>query len=132
MVVVHPYQRRMHRKHKRQQDPDRQSYIQLLKLAKAYSSSDTDSLIPSPITTETVIPEINFDTPGTLTPDDDPLTTTKSDSQILFDEPDLSGDDRPALRHAATAPGRVDIHANDTDRVSLERERENVSPTDKG
>jgi hypothetical protein len=122
----------MHRKHKRQQDADRQSYIHLLKLAKAYSSSDNDSLIPSPISHDAIIPEINLDTPDTLSPDDDNLMTTKSDSQIVFDEPELLGDDRPGLHHSATAPGRVDPHSHETERVSLDRDTENVSPTDKG
>jgi hypothetical protein len=132
VVVVHPYQRRMHRKHKRQQDADRQSYIHLLKLAKAYSSSDTDSLIPSPISNDAIIPEINLDTPGTLSPDDDNLMTTKSDPQIVFDEPELLGDDRPGLRHAVTAPGRVDAHSHEVEPISMERDTDNVSPTDKG
>lgn len=130
VIVVHPSQRRLHRKHKREKDPDRQSYIHLLKLAKAYSSS-SDSLAPSQNNTNDVaVPLINIDTPDTLSPDEE-LTQTASEPQIQFDEADFFGEERQRLRHSISAPARVETPSTDTD-AALERQRGNVSPTDKG
>jgi hypothetical protein len=57
VIVVHPFQRRQHRKQKREKDPDRQSYINLLKLAGQYSSSE-ESLV---VKTHGEVPEISLD-----------------------------------------------------------------------
>jgi len=125
VIVVHPFQRRLHRKHKREKDPDRQSYIHLLKLAKAYNSS-SDSLPPEPLTIGQ--PEIGVGTPDTVSPEGE-LAQTRSDP--LFDEHEGSEVERPTFRHAVTAPGRVDSPSTDVE-IALQRERENVSPRDKG
>jgi hypothetical protein len=129
VIVVHPYQRRLHRKHKREKDPDRQSYIRLLKLANVYSSS-SDDLLPSPNRRDTPITEVTIDTPDTLSPDETELIQTTSEPKIHFDEADLTVGDRPALRHSITAPGRVDSPATDVE-TALEKQK-NISPTDKG
>jgi hypothetical protein len=106
VVVVHPFYRRQHRKQKRERDPDRQSYIQLLKHAKEYTSSSSDSLyghIP-----EVSIPEISVentpaDTPESLSPDEE--LPIKKDVEVTVRE--VEGEDkitRPALTHAITDP----------------------------
>jgi hypothetical protein len=124
VIVVHPSQRRLHRKHKREKDPDRHSYIHLLKLAKAYNSS-SDSLPPAPVIVQS---EIGVGTPDTVSPEGE-LAQTRSDP--LFDEHDGSEVERPTFRHAVTAPGRVDSPSTDVD-IAVQRETENVSPRDKG
>ena len=83
VIVVHPFQRRQHRKQKREKDPDRQSYINLLKLAQEFNSSndslETDSFLHD-------IPAINLD---------------------LHHEDKEKG--KPTvLVHAVTAPGRIE------------------------
>ena len=125
VIVVHPSQRRLHRKHKREKDPDRQSYIHLLKLAKAYNSS-SDSLAHQGLTfTQT---DRGVDTPDTVSPEGE-LAQTRNDS--IFDEHEGSEAERPTFRHSVTAPGRVDSPSRDAE-IALERETENVSPRDKG
>ena len=124
--MVHPSQRRLHRKHKREKDPDRQSYIHLLKLAKAYSSS-SDSLSQPPITFAQT--DRGVETPDTISPDGE-LAQTRSDS-VVFDEHEGSEADRPTFRHSVSAPGRVDSPSRDVE-IALQRETENVSLRDKG
>lgn len=103
VIVVHPFYRRQHRKQKREKDPDRQSYIHLLKLAKSYNSS-SDSIL-SPPSQDQSIPEISIDTPldtpGTLSPDEDP-PPLKKDEVVTVEE--VTDEDRPHLTHAATDP----------------------------
>jgi len=128
VIVVHPSQRRLHRKQKRVHDPERQSYISLLTLANAYASS-SDSLHPSNSSREIVVPDISLDTPGA------------SDTEVLhgvtkpiFTETDFSGEERPTLRHYMTAPAATSstTTTHRAEEAALDRQRENMSPTDKG
>src|SRR5436309_6485541 len=100
VIVVHPFQRRLQRKHKRQKDHERQSYINLLKLAKVYSSS-SDSLVPSPMAHDAVIPEISLDTPRSMSPEEE-ILQVHSEPQNASEKSEVSGDGRPALHHATT------------------------------
>lgn len=129
VIVVHPSQRRLQRKHKRQKDPERQSYIHLLKLAKAYSSS-SESIVPAPIAHDAVVPEISLDTPGSLSPDEE-LSQAQSESQAASAESDVTGGSRPPLQHAITAPASLNRRSIDTE-AALERLRDNASPAGKG
>jgi hypothetical protein len=129
VIVVHPSQRRLQRKHKRQKDPERQSYINLLKLAKAYSSS-SDSLIPSPMAHDAIIPEISLDTPGSSSPDED-VSQVHNEPQIASEGVEVSGDSRPALHHATTAPASLNRPSTDTE-AALEGQRDQTSPAGKG
>lgn len=127
--MVHPSQRRLHRKHKREKDPDRQSYINLLKQANEYISS-SDSLVVSPDAIDSGSLLTGLDTPDSLSADDGELTHTVSDPQIRINE---TGEERPALRHSVTAPGRVDMSSTDAEAVAaLEGPGEKVSHTEKG
>jgi hypothetical protein len=129
VVVVHPYQRRLHRKHKREKDPERHCYINLLKLANVYNPS-TDSLVPSHHNTnDIIVPGITLETPDTpdsLSPDEE-AAQTQSEAQVQLDE----GDQNPGLRPSITPPAQVDPSSTDVE-TALERQRENVSLTDKG
>lgn len=127
--MVHPSQRRLHRKHKREKDPDRQSYINLLKQANEYISS-SDSLVASPDAIGPGSLLIGLDTPDSLSADDGELTHTVSDPQIRINE---TGEERPALRHSITAPGRVDMPSTDAEAAAaLEGPGEKVSHAEKG
>lgn len=129
VIVVHPFQRRLQRKHKRQKDPERQSYINLLKLAKAYSSS-SDSLVPSPIAHDAIIPEISLDTPGSMSPEEEVLQV-HGEPQIASERAEVSGDGRPVLHHATTAPASIDRLSTDTE-AALEGQKDETSPAGKG
>ena len=118
VIVVHPYQRRLHRKHKRETDPERQTYIGLLKLAGAYSSSDSLASAHAP---DPVIPDINIDTPGSMSPDEE-LMYTMSEPSISISNIDVF-----PLKHAVTAPPTVDAPTK-----SDQKEAEKVSPKEKG
>jgi hypothetical protein len=128
VVVVHPSQRRLHRKHKREKDPERHSYITLLKLANVYDSS-SDSLLSHHNTNDIVVPEITLetaDTPDSLSPDEE-AAPTQSKAQVQLGE----GDHNPGLGPSMTPPVQVDTPSTDGE-TTLERQRENVSLTDKG
>lgn len=130
--MVHPSLRRLHRKHKREKDPDRQSYVNLLKQANEYVSS-SDSLVASPDAIDSGFPLIGLDTPDSLSADEGELTHTVSDPQIRIDESHFTGEERPSLRHSITAPGRVDTPSTDAEAAAaLEGPREKVSHTEKG
>ena len=127
VIVVHPFQRRLHRKQKRETDPDRQSYIALLKLAKQYSSS-SDSLVPTPNNpSDTPIPGISVDTPDSLSPDNG---STQTPREQVIGELDPTKEENPKSQDSVV-PELVDTLLADVNEA-LERERENVSPTDKG
>jgi hypothetical protein len=49
---------------------------------------------------------------------------------LPFEEDAISGDDIPALRHSFTSPGKVESSKNDVQ--ILEKQRTELSPTDKG
>ena len=128
VIVVHPSQRRLHRKQKREKDPERQSYISLLKLANAYtSSSDSLSVVTSSMTTDAIIPEITLDTPDSPSPGEEMLQYVGSDPQLHshFVEADLTAAG-VGLKHAYTIPLTA------AEEASMERQRENLSPKDTG
>jgi hypothetical protein len=127
VIVVHPFQRRLHRKQKRETDPDRQSYVALLKLAKQYSSS-SDSLVPTPNNpSDTPNPGITIDTPDSLSPDESMQTPREQE----IDEPEVTKEENAKLQDSVARPELVDTPLADVEKA-FERERENVSPTDKG
>jgi hypothetical protein len=100
VIVVHSSQRRLHRRHKREKDPDRQSYIQLLKLAKEYSSS-SESLAPTPNTHGSAAgPGAGLDTPGSLSPDEDLMIVNE-----LSEDP--GNTDRPPPQKASKPTGKA-------------------------
>jgi hypothetical protein len=74
-------------------------------------------------------PEITIGTPDTESPEEE-LAQTKSEP-VFENGGVVSEGERIPLRHAVTAPGRVDSPASDAE-IALERHSENVSPTDKG
>jgi Universal stress protein family len=135
VIVVHPSQRRLHRKNKRQNDPDRQSYLHLLKLAKLQNPSE--EVLPTPIPTpksSTPVPDITFETHESVSPGDPELVTASSSPAVTF-RPDLGA---ATLHHATSDPGHPSspspppVIAGAPVVAALEKERENLSPGSKG
>jgi hypothetical protein len=139
VIVVHPSQRRLHRKNKRQNDPDRQSYLHLLKLAKQQNPSE--EVFPTPVTTpkpSTPVPDINVvESPESVSPGEPELVTVASMPAVSFHDPDLAG----TLHHAISDPGHPSSPSPPLTAggvavaaavAALEKERENLSPGSKG
>ena len=74
---------------------------------------------------DAVVPEISLDTPASLSPDEE-VSQTRSEPQVTFEEPDASEENRPALRHATTAPASIDTPSSDT-HAALETPRDDTS-----
>jgi len=134
VIVVHPQQRRLHRKLKREKDPDRQSYLQVLKLAKEQSEQrkSFDGLVtdgvPGGLRSPSVILDSRFLdtpvemlTPATLSSDEgngDSVVSLNEQGRMSTDgDGEAEGADENVgggeLRHAVTAPGGLE-HANNT------------------
>jgi len=130
VIVVHPSQRRLHRKNKRQNDPDRQSYLHLLKLAKEQNSSD--EVLPTPVPTpksSTPVPDITVETPDSRSLAEPELVAIASTPAITIQESDLAG---TALHHAMSDPGQTSPPALPTAAGSTLEEEENRSPGPNG
>jgi hypothetical protein len=131
VIVVHPSQRRLHRKNKRQKDPDRQSYLHLIQLAKQQNSSD--EVLPTPVPTpksSTPVTGITFDTLYLASTSAPELTATASMPAASFHDPEPAV---TALHHASSDPGLTSSpplpRAVD---AALEKERDDLLPSVKG
>jgi len=130
VIVVHPSQRRLHRKNKRQNDPDRQSYLHLLQLAKEQISSE--EVFPAPVPTpkfSTPVPDITVDTPDSQRPGEPELAPVASAPAITFHDSRLS---ETTLHHD---PGQSSPPSPPSPTVAgstLEKEPEKPSPDEEG
>jgi hypothetical protein len=79
---------------------------------------------------DAVIPEINLDTPGSLSPNEE-VTHVQSEPPLMYEDPDISGDNRPALQHAITAPASVQTPSSHAE-AALDKSSDDVSPAGKG
>ena len=133
VIVVHPSQRRLHRKNKRQNDPDRQSYLHLLKLAKEQNSSE--EVFPAPVPTpkfSTPVPDITVDTPDSQRPGDPELAVVASTPAITLHDSRLS---ETTLHHARIDPGQPSAPSPPLPAVAgstLDKELENHPPSEIG
>ena len=129
VIVVHPQQRRLHRKHKREKDPDRQSYLQLLKFAKEQSSqrksidgSVTDGVpgggLAGPIVnvdSRFLDTPVEMLTPATLSSDEGIVEVVTASEHGRGSEDGTDGDVVGGeLRHAITAPAELEHATNNT------------------
>jgi hypothetical protein len=79
---------------------------------------------------DAIIPEISLDTPGSMSPDEG-ILQVHSEPQNSSEKAEVSGDGRPALHHATTAPASLERRPTDTE-TALEGQRDETSPAGKG
>jgi hypothetical protein len=129
VIVVHPTQRRQHRKDKRVKNPDRQSYLTLLKTAKEYSSSSDSLAGPG---TPSIAIDPGLDTPGYVTPEEE-LAPVVSDPASSSGGQVAEAENEKVLIHAFSAPATFGSSSSDQSKSKAsEPKKKELSLSDKG
>ena len=115
VIVVHPSQRRLHRKHKREKDPERQSYITLLKGANQYSSSSESLVGPTH--------PASSDTPSSVTPNEE--------SVQVSNVPIIVSGETIVFEHASTLM-TMERSSKTEESTSVEEDKKELLPNDNG